>query len=121
MYSVGLVKWLWSPKAQHDFVKELPRERLVYFGCRPIWTSTTLVMLTPLCIGDARSCASTTRSHGGYGETVVERAERKKEEEEKRKKGSGWPYIPPTTRTFLKLVADLHLPSQCQMSPAQSI
>jgi hypothetical protein len=65
-----------------------------------MWTSTTLVMLTSLCIGDAQPWLAYTIS-GGYGETVVERAgERKKEEEEKRRKDERSPFIP--TRTFLK-------------------
>jgi hypothetical protein len=105
----------WDPSSgyrdqrlSHDFVKELPRERSVCFCCRPIWTLTTLVMLTSLCIGDARPCASPTRSHGGYGEIAGERAgERKKEEEEKRKKDGRSPFIP--TRTFLKWAPALHL------------
>jgi hypothetical protein len=44
---------------------------------------------------------SPIRSHGGYGETVIERAgERKNEEGEKRRKDERSPFIP--TRTFLK-------------------
>jgi hypothetical protein len=59
----------------------------------------------------------------GYGETVGGRLRerRKKRKEEKRKKGERSPFIPPATRTFLKLAADLHLPSQCRTSLAQSI
>lgn len=97
----------------HDFVKELPRESPVWFWCGPIWTSTTLVMLMSICIGDARPSARTVS--WGATEMVVERAERKR----RRREEEEWSHFIPSANvpswngyltTFLFCLTWLHLP-----------